>query len=76
MAVYTVLGLNMEGKKEILRLYLSETGGANFWLSVLTDLNNRGLEDILIACMDGLTGFPEAVSAIFPQTEIQLCVIH
>jgi putative transposase len=76
MAVYTVLGLNMEGKKEILGLYLSETEGANFWLSVLTDLNNRGLEDILIACMDGLTGFPEAVNTIFPKTEIQLCVIH
>ena len=76
MAVYTVLGLNMEGKKEMLGLYLSETEGANFWLSVLTDLNNRGLEDILIACMDGLTGFPEAVNTIFPKTEIQLCVIH
>ena len=49
---------------------------ANFWLSVLTDLNNRGLQDILIACVDGLTGFPEAINAIFPQTEVQLCVIH
>ena len=57
-AVYTVLGLNLEGRKEILGLYLSETEGANFWLSVLTDLNNRGLQDILIACVDGLTGFP------------------
>ncbi len=75
-AVYTVLGLNLEGRKDILGLYLSETEGANFWLSVLTDLNNRGLEDILIACVDGLTGFPEAINAIFPQTEVQLCVIH
>ena len=76
-AVYTVLGLNLEGRKEILGLYLSETEGANFWLSVLTDLNNRGLQpDILIACVDGLTGFPEAINAIFPQTEVQLCVIH
>jgi putative transposase len=75
-AVYTVLGLTLEGHKEILGLYLSETEGANFWLSVLTDLNNRGLEDILIACVDGLTGFPEAINAIFPQTEVQLCVIH
>ena len=75
-AVYTVLGLNIEGKKEILGLYLSETEGANFWLSVLTDLNNRGLEDILIASVDGLKGFPEAINAIFPQTEVQLCVIH
>lgn len=75
-AVYTVLGLNIEGKKEILGLYLSETEGANFWLSVLTDLNNRGLEDILIASVDGLKGFPEAINAIFPKTEVQLCVIH
>ena len=67
---------NLEGRKEILGLYLSETEGANFWLSVLTDLNNRGLQDILIACVDGLTGFPEAINAIFPQTEVQLCVIH
>ena len=75
-AVYTVLGLTLEGHKEILGLYLSETEGANFWLSVLTDLNNRGLEDILIACVDGLNGSPEAINAIFPQTEVQLCVIH
>jgi transposase-like protein len=75
-AVYTILGLNLKGKKEILGLYLSESEGANFWLSVLTDLNNRGLEDILIACVDGLTGFPEAINTIFPDTEVQLCVIH
>jgi transposase-like protein len=75
-AVYTVLGLNMEGKKEILGLYLSESEGANFWLSVLTDMANRGVEDILIASVDGLSGFPEAINSIFPQTEVQLCVIH
>jgi len=75
-AVYTVLGLNIEGKKEILGLYLSETEGANFWLSVLTDLNNRGLEESLIASVDGLKGFPEAINDLFPQTEVQLCVIH
>ena len=75
-AVYTVLGLNLAGKKEILGLYVSESEGANFWLSVLTDLNNRGLEDILIACVDGLKGFPEAINSIFPNTEVQLCVIH
>ncbi|EQB98077.1 IS256 family transposase [Photorhabdus temperata] len=75
-AVYTVLALNLEGKKEILGLYLSENEGANFWLSVLTDLQNRGLKDILIACVDGLTGFPEAINSIYPQTEVQLCVIH
>ncbi|CEE90600.1 transposase (fragment) [Xenorhabdus nematophila str. Anatoliense] len=74
--VYTVLALNLEGKKEVLGLYLSESGGANFWLSVLTDLQNRGLKDILIACVDGLTGFPEAINSIYPQTEVQLCIIH
>ena len=66
----------MEGRKEILGLYLSESEGANFWLSVLTDLNNRGLKDILIASVDGLKGFPEAIKAIFPKTEVQLCIIH
>ena len=66
----------MEGRKEILGLYLSESEGANFWLSVLTDLNNRGLKDILIASVDGLKGFPEAIKTIFPKTEVQLCIIH
>jgi len=75
-AVYTVLGLTLEGKKELLGLYVSETEGANFWLSVITDLSNRGVEDILIAAVDGLKGFPEAINAIFPKTEVQLCIIH
>jgi len=75
-AIYTVLALNLKGKKEILGLYLSQNEGANFWLSVLTDLNNRGLEDILIACVDGLKGFPETINTISPRTEVQLCVIH
>jgi len=75
-AVYTVLGLNIAGKKEILGIYLSETEGANFWLSVLSDLQQRGIEDILITCVDGLTGFPEAINTIFPETKVQLCVIH
>ncbi|OCG77990.1 transposase, partial [Gilliamella sp. Nev6-6] len=75
-AVYTVLALNLAGKKEVLGLYLSENEGAHFWLSVLTDLQNRGLNDILIACVDGLVGFPEAINTIYPQTEVQLCVIH
>lgn len=75
-AVYTILGLNIEGKKELLGLYLSESEGANYWLSVLTDLHNRGVEDILIACVDGLTGFPEAIASIYPDTEVQQCVIH
>lgn len=75
-AVYTVLGLNIEGKKDILGLYLSESEGANFWLSVLTDLQNRGVQDVLIISVDGLTGFPEAINSIFPQTEVQLCIVH
>lgn len=75
-AIYTILGLNVEGKKELLGLYLSESEGANYWLSVLTDLHNRGVEDILIACVDGLTGFPEAIATIYPDTEVQQCVIH
>lgn len=75
-AVYTILGLNAEGHKELLGLYCCESEGANTWLSVLTDLHNRGVKDILIACVDGLTGFPEAIAAIFPDTEVQLCVIH
>jgi len=75
-AVYTILGVRLDGKKEILGLYLSENEGANFWLSVLTDLQARGVEDILIASVDGLKGFPEAINAIFPQTEVQLCIVH
>ncbi|MCK5855388.1 MAG: IS256 family transposase [Sulfurovaceae bacterium] len=75
-AFYTVLGVNLEGKKEILGLYLNESEGAKFWLQVLTDLQNRGVQDILIASVDGLKGFPEAINAIFPQTEVQLCIVH
>ena len=75
-AVYTILGINIQGKKEILGLYLSESEGANFWLQVLSDLNNRGVKDILIASVDGLKGFPEAINSIYPNTEVQLCVIH
>jgi len=75
-AIYTILGVNLDGKKEVLGLYISENEGANFWLQVLTDLSNRGVKDILIACVDGLKGFPEAIESIFPQTEVQLCVVH
>lgn len=75
-AIYTLLGLNIEGKKELLGLYLSDQEGAHHWLSVLTDLYNRGVKDILIACVDGLKGFPEAIESIYPHTEIQHCVIH
>jgi len=75
-AVYTVLALKVDGRKEVLGLYLSESEGANFWLAVLTDMQNRGLKDILIASVDGLTGFPEAIRTIFPKTEVQLCIVH
>lgn len=71
-----MLALNLEGKKEVPGLYLLESEGANFWLSVLSDLQYRGVEDILIACMDGLADFPEAINSIYPQTEVPLCAIH
>lgn len=75
-AVYNILGVSLEGKKELLGMYLSESEGAKFWLAVLTDLKNRGMQDMLIACVDGLKGFPEAIAAIFPKTEVQTCVVH
>ena len=75
-AFYTILAINCEGKKELLGLYLSESEGANFWLQVLTDLKNRGLEDILICCIDNLKGFPEAIASVYPECEIQTCIIH
>lgn len=75
-AIYTLLGLDIDGKKELLGLYLSDQEGAHHWLSVLTDLHNRGVNDILIACVDGLKGFPEAIESIYPNTEIQHCIIH
>ena len=75
-AVYTLLALNLEGKKEILGIYLSENEGANYWLSILTELQNRGVQDVLIACVDGLAGFPEAIGAVFPEAEVQLCILH
>lgn len=71
-----MLAVNIDGKKEVLGLYVSESEGANFWLSVLTDLQNRGVDDILIASVDGLTGFPDAIATIYPQTEVQLCIVH
>mgnify|MGYP003393840010 CR=1 FL=1 len=75
-AVYNILGITTEGRKELLGMYVSENEGANFWLSVLTDLQNRGLKDILIACIDNLKGFAEAINSIYPQTEIQSCIVH
>ena len=75
-ALYVALAINWEGKKEVLGLWLADTEGAKFWMSVLTDIRNRGTQDILIACMDGLTGFPDAVRAVFPDTHIQHCIVH
>lgn len=75
-AVYLALGVNMEGHKELLGLWLSENEGAKFWLNVLTELQNRGVKDILIACVDGLKGFPDAINAVFPKTQVQLCIVH
>lgn len=75
-SVYLALGINAEGHKELLGLWMSETEGAKFWLNVLTELQTRGVKDILIACVDGLSGFPEAINSVFPQTQIQLCIVH
>jgi putative transposase len=75
-SVYTAIGINLEGKKEVLGLWIADTEGAKFWLLIINELNNRGVEDIFIACIDGLKGFPEAINAVFPQTRIQLCIVH
>jgi len=75
-AVYLALGINLEGHKELLGLWISENEGAKFWLSVLTELQQRGLKDIFIAAVDGLTGFPEAINTAYPKTKIQLCIVH
>jgi len=75
-SVYMALGVNFEGKKEGLGLWIAETEGAKFWMGVLTELKNRGARDILIACMDELSGFPDTVRAVYPQTRIQLRMVH
>jgi transposase-like protein len=75
-SVYTALAVNFEGQKEVLGLWIAENEGAKFWLGVLTELKNRGVQDILIACMDGLSGFPEAVRSVYPDTRVQLCIVH
>jgi putative transposase len=74
--IYVALGVNLEGRKELLGLWLAESEGAKFWLSVLTDLKNRGLQDIFVACIDGLSGFADAIRAVYEQTKVQLCVVH
>lgn len=75
-AVYNILGIDRHGRKELIGMYVSQSEGANFWLSVLTDLQNRGVQDILIACIDNLSGFQQAINAVFPQTEVQSCIVH
>lgn len=75
-AVYNVLGVNKEGHKDLLGMYVAKSEGANFWLEVLTDLQNRGVEDIMICCVDGLKGFPDAIQSVFPNTAVQLCIVH
>ena len=75
-AVYIAIGINMDGLKEVLGMWVGENESAKFWLSVMNGLRNRGLQDILIACVDGLTGFPAAIEAVYPKTEIQQCIIH
>ncbi|MDY0292469.1 MAG: IS256 family transposase [Desulfuromonadaceae bacterium] len=75
-AVYLAVGVNLEGHKEVLGMWTAETEGAKFWLQVVTELKNRGVKDIFIACVDGLKGFPEAIETVFPDTQIQLCIVH
>ena len=75
-AVYIAIGINMDGIKEVLGMWVGENESAKFWLTVMNGLKNRGVQDILIACVDGLTGFPQAIEAIYPKTEIQQCIIH
>jgi putative transposase len=75
-AIYLALGVNMDGKKEILGMWSQENEGAKFWLNVLTDLQSRGVQDILISCVDGLKGFPEAIESVFPNSDVQTCIVH
>ena len=75
-AFYLAIGINMQGIKEILGIWVAQTEGAKFWLAVMTELKNRGLQDIFVACVDGLKGFPEAIETVYPQTQVQLCIVH
>ena len=76
ISIYLALGITLGGKKDLLGMWTADTEGAKFWLSVLTELKNRGLEDIFIACVDGLKGFPQAIEAVYPPTKVQLCIVH
>jgi putative transposase len=75
-SLYLVLAVNLDGQKELLGMWIAQTEGAKFWLSVLTEVQNRGVKDIFIACVDGLTGLPEAIETVYPQTRVQLCMVH
>jgi putative transposase len=75
-AVYLAIGIKLDGDKEVLGMWVSENEGAKFWLQVVTELRNRGVEDIFLACVDGLKGFPEAIETVFPRTQVQLCIVH
>lgn len=75
-AIYLALAVNMDGQKELLGMWISENEGSKFWLSVLTELQNRGVQDILITCVDGLKGFPEAINSVYPKAKVQLCIVH
>lgn len=75
-AIYVAIGVNMEGKKEVLGLWAAQNEGAKFWLQILTELQNRGVKDIFVACVDGLKGFPEAIETVYPKAEVQLCIVH
>src|SRR5438270_111132 len=75
-AVYLALGVRADGRKEILGLWIEQTEGAKFWLRVMAELKNRGVEDVLIAVVDGLKGFPDAITAVFPQAQVQTCIVH
>ena len=75
-AVYLAIGVTLDGQKDVLGMWVAETEGAKFWLQVVTELKNRGVKDIFIACVDGLKGFPEAIETVFPQTQVQLCIVH
>ena len=75
-AVYLAIGVNMEGHKEVLGLWIAQTEGAKFWLQVVTELKNRDVQDIFIACVDGLKGFPDGIEAVYPKAAVQLCIVH
>ena len=75
-AIYLAIGVNLAGVKEVLGLWVAQTEGAKFWLQIVTELKNRGVQDIFMACVDGLKGFPEAIEAVFPKTQVQLCLVH